>query len=221
MIVMAGLGFYWMHKAREAGWNPDLMRKNRDLATAELAVVRGGDVRVLSTNDAAGTMLVRDRKTGKTTLLKFDRATKRMAPVTEEANSGRVTTDTNSARAVGNQGDAGTFSSAGSGIPSWVPLYPGASPRTSASSNSNEKQGGSYSFSANDPPEKVVSYYSEQLSSAGMKLSTTSGREGTTVSAIHQDNGSRTVVVTISNGSDGTHVRVTYEESRSPAQATP
>src|SRR5690348_14608651 len=72
LVAMAGLGLYWMHKAKEAGLNPELIRKNRDLAAAELAVIRRGDVRVLSTNDAAGIMAVRDKRTGKTILLKFD-----------------------------------------------------------------------------------------------------------------------------------------------------
>jgi len=218
LVAMAGLGFYWMHKAKEAGLNPELIRKNRDLAAAELAVIRRGDVRVLSTNDAAGIMAVRDKRTGKTILLKFDPVKKSMAAITDEVKAPKASTDTNSATADKNIMDARDADARGSEIPSWVPLYPGVPP-TMGSVDSNEKRAGKYSFRSSDAPEKIVSYYSDQLSSAGMKLSTASAAEGTTISAV-QDSSSRTVVVTLSTASDGTHVTVSYEENK-PPKASP
>src|SRR5690349_1926528 len=86
LVAMAGLGFYWFHKAKEAGLNPDLIRQNQDLGAAEVAVIRRGNVRVLSRNEAAGTMVVRDKRTGKTTSLKFDPVTKSMVAIDEDTH---------------------------------------------------------------------------------------------------------------------------------------
>jgi hypothetical protein len=220
LVAMAGLGFYWLHKAKEAGLNPELIRKNRDLAAAEMAVIRSGDVRVLSKNDAAGTMVVRDKRTGKTTSLKFDPVKKSMVAIDEQARPARVTSDTISSSAQLNIPAERAGVDAGStNIPSWVPVYPGVSPQRTAQ-NGNDKHAGTYFFLSSDAPEKILSYYSDQLSSAGMKLSTKSGSEGTTVSAV-QDDGKRTVVVTASVASVGTHVTVAYEESNASSKTNP
>lgn len=219
LVAMAGLGFYWMHKAKEAGLNPELIRKNRDLAAAELAVIRSGEVRVLSRNDAAGTMVVRDKKTGKTTSLKFDPATKSMVAASEQAKPTKAVTDPNSAAPpVKNSGESLNINPGGIDIPSWVPVYPGASPQNNTSVNDNQKQSGTYTFISGDAPDKLLSYYSDQLASAGMKLIKSSAPDKTTLSA--QDS-SRTVLITVSGSGDGTHVSVSYEESKAPAKTNP
>jgi hypothetical protein len=221
LIAMAGLGFYWMHKAKEAGLNPELIRKNRDLAAAELAVVRSSDVRVLSRNDAAGTMVVRDKRTGKTTSLKFDPVRKSMVAIDEQARPARVTSDISpSAAQPNNPGEGAGVNPGGASVPSWVPVYPGVSPQRTASENGNDKQAGTYVFLSSDAPEKVLSYYSEQLNSAGMELNTASAADKTTISA-GQGSSGRSVVVTVSRGSDGTRVSVSYEEDNAPGKANP
>jgi len=77
--VMCGVGGYLlMHKAKEAGFDSSLMSKNPGYAAAKMVATLNKDVDVLSTDDSNGTIKVRDKKTGQTTTLRFDAATKRM-----------------------------------------------------------------------------------------------------------------------------------------------
>ncbi|MGE5322663.1 MAG: hypothetical protein ACM3SW_07370 [Actinomycetota bacterium] len=222
IIAMAGLGFFWLHKAKETGLNPYLIKKNRDLAAAELAVIRNGNVRVVSTNDAAETMLVRDNKTGKTIALKFDRATKSMVEIEEHGKQPAPAAARSSGTAETKQPDATATPAATSGtLPSWVPVYPGASLQNQLSAADNQKQAGSYTFVSPDPPDKVLSYYSQQLTSEGMKLMTTGSSLNTGFIVGIQESEGRTVWVSAATASDGTHVSVKYEQKKQAATATP
>lgn len=221
IIAMAGLGFYWLHKAKETGLNPYLIRKNRDLAAAELAVIRGGDMRVLSTNDAAETMVVRDNKTGKTITLKFDRAKKTMVETEEHAKPPAPAATAASGTPETKAPDASAKPASSANPPSWVPVYPGASLHNQLSADDNQKQSGSYVFVSTDPPDKVASYYSQQLTSAGMKLITTGSAPADQTITATQDDAGRSVQVTVSTANDGTHVSVTYEQKKEATNATP
>lgn len=76
------------------------------------------------------------------------------------------------------------------------------------------KQSGTYIFASKDSPDKILSYYSQQLTSAGMKITTTtSGSDGGVINA-SQDGGARNVLVTVSSDSEGTHVSVTYSQNK-------
>ena len=54
----AVLGFYAMHKVKQAGFDSDLMKKNPALATAKMAVTMSPDTEVVSSDDNAGTITV-------------------------------------------------------------------------------------------------------------------------------------------------------------------
>ena len=219
LVAMAGLGFYWMHKAKEAGLNPDLIRKNRDLGTAEVAVIRRGDVRVLSRNDAAGTMVVRDKKTGKTTSLKFDPSTKSMVDVDEHSKQAAVQAMETSAISETKPPDTTQPPASSGNGSSWLPIYPGTSAQTTVSHDETGGERGSYVFVTMDAAEKVLSYYSEQLTTAGMKVSTAPAPDGTSISAVEESKG-RSVQVTISKASDGTRVSLSYEEKKMAGKAS-
>ena len=217
IISMAGLGFYWLHKAKETGLNPYLIKKNRDLAAAELAVLRGGDMRVVSTNDTAETMVVRDNKTGKTITLKFDRGTKSMVETGEHAKQPAIAATATPSATETKAPDATAEPANPATPPSWVPVYPGASLQNPLSADDNQKQSGSYTFVSADPPDKVTSYYSQQLTSAGMKLTQMdAGNDGNIkgVLSATQDSNGRSVQVTVSTATDGTHVSLKYEQKR-------
>ena len=219
IIAMAGLGFYWLHKAKDAGLNPYLIRKNRDLAAAEVAVIRGGDMRILSTNDAAETMVVRDNKTGKTKTFKYDRAKKSMVETEERAKQPVPAATGTSATTEIKAPDASAKPANPATPPSWVPVYPGASLQNPLSADDSQKQTGSYTFVSTDPSDKVVSYYSQQLTSAGMKLTTTGSAPADQIISATQDSIGRSVQVTISTATDGTHVSVTYEQKKAATAA--
>jgi hypothetical protein len=98
-----------------------------------------------------------------------------------------------------------------------VPVYPGSTPQNTMSVSANGNQSGTYVFVTQDASDKVLSSYADALKGSGMTASTTSNNTDGKVSGIvtgsDQDH-KRSVLVTVSPETDGTHVSVTFEEKK-------
>jgi hypothetical protein len=205
-----------MHKVKQAGFDSDLMKKNPALATAKLAVSMNPDTEIVSSDDNAGTIVVRDKKTGKVVTMKFDPQKKSMV-ITDE--NGKTTSMTSTGE--GANGGLEVQSSEGSmkmgstadKAPSWVPAYPGSSPQSTYSTSTATEQAGSYTFTTSDSAEKVISFYADSLKAAGFTVSNmtgnSEGKVGGMVSGEDKAN-KRTVTAMLSTETDGTHVSVTF-----------
>jgi len=212
----AVLGFYAMHKMKQAGFNSDLMKKNPALASAKMAVTLNPDTEIVSSDDNAGTIVVRDKKTGKVVTMKFDPQKKTMVITDEKGQTTSLTTAGEGANAsMEMKGPEGTMKIGNSAdkAPAWVPVYPGSSPQNTFSSSSGTEQTGSYTFVTKDPSDKVMSFYGDSLKSAGFAVSnmtsSSEGKVGGMVSGEDKAN-KRTVVVSLGTGNDGTQVNVTF-----------
>jgi len=212
----AVLGFYAVHKVKQAGFDSDLMKTNPALATAKMAVTMNPDTEVVSSDDKAGTITVRDKKTGKVITMKFDPQKKAMVITDETGKTTSLTTTGEGANAgMEVKSSEGTMKmgSTADKAPDWVPVYPGSTPQATFSSTTAQEQTGSYAFVTRDPAEKVVSFYGDSLKSAGFAVSNMiSNSEGKTGGMISgEDKASkRTVVIGLGTENDGTHVNVTY-----------
>lgn len=212
----AVIGFYAMHKVKQAGFDSDLMKKNPGLATAKMAVTLNPDTEIISSDDNAGTIVVRDKKTGKVVTMKFDTQKKAMVITDENGKTTSVTTTGEGANAsMEMKGPEGTMK-IGNGsdkAPDWVPVYPGSSPQNTFSASSGAEQTGSYTFVTKDPVDKVISFYGDSLKSAGFAVSNmtsnSDGKVGGMVSGEDKAN-KRGVVVSLGTENDGTHVNVTF-----------
>lgn len=212
----AVIGFYAMHKVKQAGFDSDLMKKNPGLAGAKMAVAMNPDVEIVSSDDNAGTITVRDKKTGKVTSMKFDPQKKAMVITDENGKTTSLTTTGEGANAsMEMKSSEGTVKIGASSdkAPAWVPVYPGSSPQNTFSATTNSEQSGSYTFVTADPAEKVISFYGDSLKSGGFATSNltsnSNGKVGGMVSGEDKSN-KRTVVVSIGTESDRTHVNVTF-----------
>ena len=93
--AMCGLaGYFIMHKAKEAGLDSGLLSKNPFYAAAKMAATVNPDVETVTTDDSNGTITVRDKKTGKTTTLKFDPEKKTMVVIDENGKEATVKVNT-------------------------------------------------------------------------------------------------------------------------------
>jgi len=212
----AVIGFYAMHKVKQAGVDPDLAKKNPSYAAAKMAVSMNPDVEIVSSDDSTGTIVVRDKKTGKTTGMKFDPDKKSMV-VTDE--NGKTTTMTTTGEgATGGmevKSSEGTMKIGASSdkAPAWVPAYPGSSPQNTYSASNPNEQTGAFTFTTSDAPDKVIPFYEDQLKSRGFTVSkmtgTSDGKTGGMVSGQDKAN-NRTVVATIGTENDHTQVSVTF-----------
>ena len=71
-IAVVGGGLFLVHKAKQAGIDPELMRNNPGLATAKLLAATNPDLEVVSTDDQRGLITVRQKSTGKIMTVNFD-----------------------------------------------------------------------------------------------------------------------------------------------------
>jgi hypothetical protein len=224
-----------MHKAKQSGLDPNLMQKNPALAVAKLAVTANPDVEMISSNDSAGTMVVRDKKTGQVLNFKFDPEKKRMVVTDEQGKTATFTADTQNSRLqvvgpdgktanitadaqAGNvevKGPDGSFKM-GANVekaPNWVPSYPGVSAQNVFSATNGGEQSGTFGFVTQDSVDKVLSYYGPSLKSGGMTVSTTTtNSDGKLSGLVTGEDSSRkhSVTVTAVGDKDGTHVSVTF-----------
>jgi nitrate reductase NapE component len=197
-IAMVGTGLFIVHKVRQAGFDPELMKQNPGLAITKMIASANPDVDVLSTDEGAGKITVRDRKTGKVVTMTFD-----------DAKQGKFSFSA--------QGDDGKTASLeiGAGadkLPSWVPAYPGAKVEGTfaINGNSGEGKGGTFGFSTSDAPAKVMSFYQDKCKELGIDIKmTTHTNEGGMILAADESD-ARTLQVTVGSGSGGTSVGVTY-----------
>jgi hypothetical protein len=212
----AVFGFYAMHRMKQAGFDSELMKKNPGLAGAKMAVAMNPDSEIVSSDDNAGTITVRDKKTGKVVTMKFDPQKKVMVVTDENGKTTSMTTTGEGANASMEMKTAEGTMKMGSGAdkaPDWVPVYPGSSPQSTFSASSGTEQSGSYTFVTQDAVDKVVSFYGDSLKSAGFVVSNmttnSNGKVGGMVSG--EDKATkRAVVVSLATENDGTHANVTF-----------
>ncbi len=206
VIGVVGAGFFVVHKAKQAGLDPDLMTRNPGMAMAKLVTTFNPDAEVLKTDEGAGTITVRDKKTGKVVTMTFDDIKK----------GGKFRFS-----AQDDDGKTATMEIGGSDaqLPSWVPSYPGATakPQLTIKGNSNNEgeEAGSVTFTTSDAPSKVMDFYQTKVKDAGMKvnMTTTSGDGGMLVASDAENHRGLTIIIS-SSGSEGTGVNVSYTNKK-------
>jgi hypothetical protein len=196
MIGCGVIGYIAMHKLKDAGFDSELMQKNPGLAMTKMVTAFNPNVEVVSTNDRAGTVTVRDKTTGKTITYKFDPDKKSLV----------ITGDDGAQVNIGG--------GAGNKMPSWAPVYPGSSPEGNYSVQSADGDSGVFTFKTPDPASKVTSFYQDQLRAAGFNVTlVSSGDQGGMLSAEDADK-KRTIVVTAGASSGVTTGSVTVNEKK-------
>jgi hypothetical protein len=217
--VTCGLGGYFlMRKAKQAGFDADLIAKNPAYASAKMAVTVNPELEVVSSDDGAGTITVREKKTRKTMTMKFDADKKTMVITGEEGKEATIK--------ITGEGDKGAIEvqsadgamkfggATGNQVPAWMPVYPGSSPQGSFSAQSGQDGSQGFTFKTPDPPSKVANYYQDSLKSAGFTVTmATTGNQGGVVMA--EDGAKkRTILLTLSAADGGTSANVMLNEKK-------
>ena len=199
-IGLVGTGLFFVHKARQAGLDPELARRNPAYAAAKMIVAMNPDVSEVSHDDNAGTITVRDRKTGKEVTLSFDEIRHGRLRFTAEDEHGKTATM--------------EIGGAVKKLPLWVPDYPGSQGTFSMHGEAAEGEGGNLTFTTRDGPSKVMQFYQDKARDRGMTvhLTATSDVGGTIVAS--DDTGDRSLTVVVGGSSDETTVNVTYGQKK-------
>jgi hypothetical protein len=188
-ILVVGLAVsFFMHKARQAGLDPELLRSNPGLAISKMAAMSNPDIQVLDTNDREGTITVRDRKTGKVSKLTFD-----------EVKNGhfnlRVQED-------GKESSLNFGGNETAKMPSWVPAYSGSNVKIGFSATNSGENGdaGNFTFITSDSPDVVRAFYESKARDANMEVKSTASYGTTTVVTFTDSATRHTMTVTIVAG---------------------
>lgn len=215
--LMCGVGGYLLlHKAKESGFDSSLMQKNPVYAAAKMAATVNPDVEVLSSDDSSGTIHVRDKKSGKTTTLKFDADKKQMIVIDGEGKQATISVTGEGDKASLNiqSGDGNAKFSAGgeNQSPAWVPVYPGSKPTGTYSGTANGASQSAFTFKTSDAPAKVMDYYQEQLKTSGFKIMQTFSTAATGM--MTAENGNRTITLTTTSSGSETSTNVIAVEKQ-------
>jgi hypothetical protein len=197
ILGVAAAGFFFVNKAKEAGFDSDLMERNPAYAIAKMAITNNPEVEEVSHDEAAGTITIREKRTGKVTTMSFG-----------DLKDGKFrigATDEN--------GNTSTFEAGGEAkLPSWTPVYPGAKQEGgfSATGAGGAEEGGTASFTTSDPGSKVLSYYREKGTALGMQVVTqTASAEGGML-VMAEASGNRSLSVIVGGASGNTTIHLTY-----------
>jgi hypothetical protein len=204
-VSVVGFGFYVAHKVKQAGIDPDLWRSNPGLAVGKIIAATNPNVEVVRSDDRAGTVTIRDKRTGKETTMTFDQARNGKFSITADDDHGG-TASMQFGGAVNNNN-----------LPSWVPKYPGsegASTFAVKGSGADGADGGSFTFTTPDSSDKVMQFYRDKVQDLGLKVKLSSATGDTSMIVATEDGDARSLTVIIGTRSGPTSVSVTYGSKR-------
>ncbi|HWQ55045.1 MAG TPA: hypothetical protein VN442_15265 [Bryobacteraceae bacterium] len=217
-IGVVGAGFYVVHKARQAGLDPDLMQSNPALAVTKMLAAANPDIEVVRVDEGRGLITLREKSSGKTTTVDFEQIKKGRISFSEEGK------DAVTFEAQG-EGKDGSFAlksgketmqfggGADAQVPAWIPVYPGAKVEGKFSRQAGSGESGAFGFTTADAPKQVLAFYNQGLKSAGLKITSqlTQDTGDSPGGMIGAEDGNRKVGVMVSTEEGNTSVAITYE----------
>ncbi len=214
LVVVAVLGSVFWFKNSEFG---KTFSKNPAQAAAMLIIKSNPDLEVVKTDDADGTITVRNRKTKEETTMSFNDIQKGKFSITD-ANGQQTTFDGTGGKdgkvtITGKDGQ--TVIGTEATPPKWAPTYPGLKSLSGVRTTKDGKVSGSYTSETSDAPAKVQEFFHRELTNGGFQLDeqtlNQNGQNAATITGTHADHGQK-VSVMISGEGGKTALVVNYEE---------
>jgi hypothetical protein len=220
LFVLAGLavvagGLFIFHKAKQAGIDTELMRTNLALAVAKMVAATNPDIEVVDVDESAGKITLREKSSGKTVTLDFEQVKQgRISFETTEGQTGSIKAGEEGARIRTQEGTFEVGAAASAKLPDWLPAYPGATVKGTASSQTAEGRGGMVAVLTKDSVEEVSGFYRRAMESAGLKVNVIQQSGETTGAMITgaSSDGKRHATVLIGTDQEGTTASVNYNE---------
>lgn len=209
-VVLAG-GFFVARTFGKAAKDPAM-------AAARMVVAANPDLELVSSDQAAGTLTIRNKKTGevvtmdlsdvKNGKLDFTGPKGEKISIGAEAKEGEGTFSVHS-----DKGDLTLGGGTDAKAPDWVPSFPGSSPEGTYSMTAGDKSAGGFQFKTGETLEAVMEHYERAFKADGFEVNkqTFSGG-GSTGGALDAKSGGRRCTVSVASSGDGTTVMVNFEE---------
>jgi hypothetical protein len=219
IVAVVIVGTFAAKKARDFAAEAEA---NPTKVAAETFVRLNPEIELVASDGAAGTITVRDKKTGKVATFNYS-----------DVEKGRLTFETEGSRVEFNadQGPGGMTvktdkgethfgaSASAANVPDWVPLHPDATRIEGAfATHTAAQQAGAVSFTVPGDVDSVTQYYRSWMAEKGYEVNTTvmSSGQGQSSLLVGQNRTSgRTISVTATPEKDGSRVAVQYSSKES------
>ncbi|MBI3652849.1 MAG: hypothetical protein HY231_17635 [Acidobacteria bacterium] len=225
IIAVVAIGWFGYYKAKQLGYDPELMKRNPALAAAKLAIGLDGTKELISIDEKTNTLTVKDKKSGKVVTLTFEQDKNGNIKFKEKTADGKESSMT----IKGDGKDGGSIdietpegktkigSNSVDNLPEWLPQYPGVKIEGNYSTENNESSGVGYNFSTSDSLQQVLSFFESRLKSDGFKItkstSQTNGQDAGSVVA-NDANNKHNIVVNASTDGGQTKVYVVSQTNK-------
>ncbi|HEX4963519.1 MAG TPA: hypothetical protein VF173_22005 [Thermoanaerobaculia bacterium] len=191
LIALGGLGWFVKKKAGD-------FQKHPTFSTAKLMVQFNPQLELVKSDEDAGTLTIKDKKsnevitftadeTNKTITIKNETTGETTTMSTDDMKAGKFTVKSNKGTATfdasakdggvvkvtDDKGQTTTFNGGTGGapnLPSWVPSYPGGTVRGTFDTTNNEGHSAAFTVTTSDAVTKVMDFYESQFKSAGLKV---------------------------------------------------
>jgi hypothetical protein len=168
-------------------------------AVRKMITATNPNMEVVGTDDDAGTITVRDRRTGKVVTMSFDQARQGKFRISADDGDGRTA----------------QFQLGGEvHLPAWLPAYPGSDPRGvfSASGDSGREGGdaGAVTFHTDDSADRVFAFYEEKARGLDMTVEFNEHRRGSRTLEAKNEDHDRGFKVEVTERRHGSDVTLTY-----------
>jgi len=216
VLVMALGGFFLFKKAK--GLVGDF-EANPGMVAAKIITAANPDLEVITTDEGAGTITVRNKKTGETFTVDL-----------EEAKQGRIRIRNEKGEelkieAKGKDGSGGILIESGKGtftlgggegeMPGWLPPYAGTRAESVFSGSQDKGVTAAWKLSTADEAGKVLDFYQDALEDAGFEVNTNTfsqnGKVAGGMLSAKDEAGGRSVSVSVASPDKKTEIIVTLE----------
>jgi hypothetical protein len=213
LIVAAG-GFFFFSKAKRFATHPET-------TIAQMIMAGNPDLEVVTVDDGAGTITVRNKKTGEVLTINLSDAKKGKIVFKGDKGQNMVieTTGEDQAKGITMKSDKGSFTlgegaGADAKVPSWIPSWPGANIQSTFSGQEEGKRTGMVQFEVDADAARALDFFEAEFKGAGFEVKKSTYDMGAQGSGgtITAKSGPREANVTVNRTEGKTVVAVMYEE---------
>lgn len=217
IVVMVG-GFFVARKVQDVAAD---FEANPAMATAKMIVKLNPELEEVSTDEEAGTITVRNTKTGEVITVNFEDIEEgKFSFSTDEGeiNIDASELDGGSLKVTNEEGEVvlSTGGAVSDDIPSWVPVFAGGEPTSRHTMRTEQEQTGGFEFEVAASVKEVLEFYRQALDDDGYEVTVNTfsqdDSEGGMVNGSHGDEGRNVVVIINSDAGEPTKVVVSYTE---------
>lgn len=216
LLVVAGsglAGFLLFQRVKNAGIDAELFKTNPALAAAKMATALDPNTEIVSTDDASGEIVIRNKRTGKETTMRFDPDKQELVVVDEQGKKATIKVrDKDGGGIEAESGGEKVRIGTSARLPAWIPAYPGAATQGLGSTERPGEAQYTFSVTMNDPLEKVSAYYRDELRKAGFDVDSSAATPGAEV--LQAKSAGRTIQMMFTKTDGGTLAAITATEKK-------